>query len=46
MLADIDKAKIVITNYHSFRPKERVKVTNQSLRAPLAGAQARLNERV
>ncbi|HEU0147077.1 MAG TPA: hypothetical protein VFR21_09410 [Bradyrhizobium sp.] len=27
MLADIDKAKIVITNYHAFKLRERLEVS-------------------
>ena len=27
MLGDLDRAKIVITNYHAFMPRERVQVS-------------------
>jgi type III restriction enzyme len=30
MLADIDKAKIVITNYHAFKLRERLEVSKGS----------------
>ena len=40
MLGDIERAKIVITNYHAFKPRERMEVSKTG-RALLAGPRRR-----
>ena len=42
MLPDIDKAKIVITNYHAFKPRETLEITKTG-RSLLQGRDAPLN---
>jgi type III restriction enzyme len=42
MLADIDRAKIVITNYHAFKPRERLELSKGG-RSLLQGRGERLN---